>query len=105
MFNKTVDGKSALITAIVGLAAMGYGTFAGGGKWAGETFGSGFHYMGLVFALLVALQLILGQFMKRDSPYVQEDAKAVDLTPWKHAKLVGGILIVAVLLIYILLAL
>ncbi|MFT4546386.1 MAG: SSS family solute:Na+ symporter [Verrucomicrobiales bacterium] len=105
MFNKTADGKSALITALIGLAAMGYGTFAGGGKWAGETFGSGFHYMGLVFVTLVALQLILGRSMKLATPYVQQDAKVVDLTPWKHAKLVGATLAIAVLVIYLLLAL
>ena len=61
--------------------------------------------MGLVFVTLVALQLILGRSMKLATPYVQQDAKVVDLTPWKHAKLVGATLAIAVLVIYLLLAL
>ncbi len=104
MFNRTVNGRSALITAIVGLAVMIPGTFAGGGDWAGNTFGSGYHFMGAVFVGLVLLQLALGKSMRLEQPYVQIDAKVVDLTPWKHAKLVGGILFTAVILIYLLLA-
>jgi len=104
MFNRTVNGRSALITAIVGLAVMIPGTFAGGGDWAGNTFGSGYHFMGVVFVGLVLLQLALGKSMRLEQPYVQIDAKVVDLTPWKHAKLVGGILFTVVILIYLLLA-
>lgn len=104
MFNKTANGTSALISALLGLAAMGYGTFAGGGAWAGETFGSGFHFMGLVFLAQVILQWILGLKLRRSQPYVQADAHAVDLTPWKHAKPVGGILFFAICAIYYLLS-
>ena len=105
LFNKTANGRSALIAVVVGLVAMCYGTFAGGGAWAGETFGSGYHYMGLVFVLLVLLQCALGKSMKLPQPYVQSDAGVVDLAPWKYAKLVGGVLAVAVLVLYLLLAL
>ena len=56
--------------------------------------------MGAVFATLLLLQFILGRFMRRSSPYVQEDAKVVDLTPWKHANKVGAALIVLVLALY-----
>jgi SSS family solute:Na+ symporter len=45
--------------------------------------------------------LIIGEIKPRKSEFVQEDVKAVDMTPWKHSKLVGGILILIVLLIYI----
>ena len=60
--------------------------------------------MGAVFAALLALQSILGQFMRRPTPHVQHDAKVVDLTPWKHAKAVGISLIVLVLVIYLIFA-
>lgn len=54
---------------------------------------------------MVVLQIILGQtIMKRDVPFVQKDAKVVDLTPWKPAKIVGGALITLSLLIYIVFA-
>jgi len=103
MFNKRVDGNSAFISIVVGLAIMIWGTFFSGDT-IGNVFGSGYHFMGVVFVFLVVLQLVLGQKMKRSTPYVQADAKVVDLTPWKPARLVGGILVATVLIIYILLA-
>ena len=42
--------------------------------------------------------------MKRDAPYIQQDAKVVDLTPWKPARIVGAVMIVAVLALYFSLA-
>ena len=104
MFNRTAAGSSAMITAIVGLTIMIWGTFFSG-DFIAQTVGSGYHFMGAVFLILVILQLILGQFMRRESAYIQQDAGVVDLTPWKHAKLVGGFLIGTVLLIYLLLSL
>jgi len=102
MFNKTASGTSALITATLGLVIMLWGTFFSG-DFVGNTFGSGYHFMGAVFAGLILLQLILGQFMRRETAYVQVDSGLVDLTPWKYAKPVGITLIVTVLAIYLLL--
>lgn len=115
MFTKWPNGKSAVISITIGLILMLWGTFFDGRNvapngdvivngWTREIFGSGYHFMGAVFAFLVILQLVLGKFMKRDTAYVQTDAKAVDLTPWKPAKLVGGIMIVSVLCLYLILA-
>ena len=98
MFNKTADGTSALITLIVGLAVMIIGTFF---VDFGSMLGSGYHFMGVVFVLLLLLQAALGTTMKRSEPYVQKDAGLVDLTPWKPAPYVGGALIVLVIGIYI----
>ncbi|MAS97040.1 MAG: solute:sodium symporter family transporter [Verrucomicrobiales bacterium] len=103
MFNKTADGRSAFISIIVGLVIMICGTFFGG-DWISNTFGSGYHFMGAVFGFLVVLQLLLGLVFKRKTRYVQADAQAVDLTPWKPAPIVGAILIVSVLIIYLALA-
>lgn len=113
MFNKSVNGLSALITLVAGLAMMSAGTFFTGAVeaadgveaaegWVIGTFGSGYHFMGAVFASLVVLQLVLGAIgMRRETPYVQEDAKAVDLTPWAPAPFVGGLLVASVIGIYI----
>jgi SSS family solute:Na+ symporter len=60
--------------------------------------------MGAVFAFLILLQYVLGRSVRRTAPYVQQDAKVVDLTPWKHAKPVGIGLIVLVLILYALFA-
>ena len=116
-FNRTANGATAVITIVAGLAAMVLGTFFGGAEaldpetnkviskgWMIDTFRSGFHYMGAVFAVLLLLQFLLGGFMKRPTPYIQQDAQVVDLTPWKHAKAVGISLIAIVLVIYLIFA-
>lgn len=103
IFHRQVDGNSAFFTLLAGLAIMLWGTF-----WGSSTvetcFGSGYHFMGAVFVSLVAMQLLLGSFMKRKEPFVQRDAKAVDLQPWRFAKPVGIALILAALLLYLALA-
>jgi len=111
LFNRWANGKTALITILVGLVAMFIGTFFHGQQksetgeivvngWKADIFQSGFHYMGAVFAGCLILQFILGRTMKRPELYVQRDAQAVDLTPWKHAKKVGAGLLVLVLVLY-----
>jgi len=111
LFHKWADGRSALITFFVGLAAMSVGTFA---TWSAEDaegnldpgwvvnwFGSGYHFMGVVFLALVILQVGLGgSLLRRSKPYEQHDVGAVDLTPWKLAPYVGAALVVFVLGIY-----
>ena len=58
--------------------------------------------MGAVFVFLIVLQLVLAATgAKTSEPYVQQDAKAVDLTPWKPAPYVGGALVVLATAIYV----
>lgn len=101
--NRMADGRSAVITIIVGLVAMSVGTFVAADE-INSALGSGYHYMGIVFVGLLILQWALGKSMHRSAPYVQQDAQAVDLTPWPHAGKVGAGLIVIVLAIYLVLA-
>ncbi|RTQ99358.1 solute:sodium symporter family transporter [Halomonas nitroreducens] len=60
-----------------------------------------FHFVGLVFALLVAAMLVIGKLRPRETPWVHEDSGAVDLTPWKGAVPAGIVLLVLVVAIYI----
>lgn len=111
-FNKTADGRTALVAICLGLFLMMIGTFFPGTPveneagevmepgWLNATFGSGFHYMGAVFALLLLVQYALGRSMTLPKPYVQQNAMVVDLTPWKYAKPVGFSLIGFVLFLY-----
>ena len=103
MFHRRADGRSALVTIVVGLVLMFIGTFFDGGQdgWLASIFGKGFHYMGAVFALLVALQLVLAKLgMRRTDDYQQRDVGAVDLTPWKAAPIAGGLLVATALAVY-----
>lgn len=63
-----------------------------------------FHFQGIVFAYLVIMMLMIGEAKPLPEEYTQVDAKAVDMTPWKHAVKVGMLLVAVVLLIYILFA-
>ena len=107
MFNRRVNGMSALLTLIVGLAAMAAGTFSPSvSAWASDSLGSGYHYMGLVFVSLVVLQLALGACgMRRDTPFERPNVQAVDLTPWKPAPIVGTLLCAFALGLYVYFAL
>lgn len=106
LVNRTVDGTSALITLVAGLLAMSVGTFLSGQTetepgWVVGTFGSGYHFMGVVFIALVLLQLGLGAAgLRRSEPYIQKDVGAVDLTPWRAAPVVGGALILFAVSVY-----
>ncbi|GIW96761.1 MAG: solute:sodium symporter family transporter [Pirellulaceae bacterium] len=57
-------------------------------------------FLGVVFAWLVVLMLVLGELRPRSTEFIQEDVRAVDMTPWSHARLVGVILIAIVVTIY-----
>jgi len=59
-----------------------------------------FHFLGAVFAGLVVVMLIIGAVKPRATDWVQENVKAVDMTPWKHAGKAAIVLAVIVLLIY-----
>ncbi len=63
-----------------------------------------FHFLGAVFALLVITMLVIGRLSPLPTPWVQVDVKAVDLTPWRRARLTGVILLVLVFAIYALFA-
>ncbi len=63
-----------------------------------------FHFLGIVFAYLVVLMLVIGELKPLPEPWVQRDVKAVDMTPWRHARLGGAVLVVIVLTIYVVFA-
>ncbi len=56
--------------------------------------------MAILFALNVAIMLIIGKIWPRKEPYIQEHTKQVDITPWKFVKPVGVVIIAIVIGIY-----
>ncbi|BES69547.1 solute:sodium symporter family transporter [Marinobacter nanhaiticus D15-8W] len=60
-----------------------------------------FHFVALVFVILVAIMLILGKVSPRPTAWVHEDAGQVDLTPWKGAVPSGIVLVILVISIYV----
>ncbi|MBB6428300.1 solute:sodium symporter family transporter [Algisphaera agarilytica] len=59
-----------------------------------------FHFLGIVFAYLVLIMLVIGDLSPRKELWVHEATGDVDLTPWKGAKLMAAVLLVLVLTIY-----
>lgn len=100
MLSKRVPPLAAKIGLVAGFAIIAIGYFVPPFDKIVSNMHE-FHFLGIVFSYLVILMLIIGEIKPRTSEFVQEDVKAVDMTPWKHSKLVGGILILIVLLIYI----
>jgi SSS family solute:Na+ symporter len=63
-----------------------------------------FHFVGIVFFYLVIMMLIIGEVCPLEKEWVQEDVKAIDMTPWKHTRKAGLALLAIVLTIYIVFA-
>ncbi|MCK0108883.1 solute:sodium symporter family transporter [Flavobacteriaceae bacterium S0825] len=59
------------------------------------------HVMAILFLLNVAIMLIIGYFKPRTIAYKQKFTNEVDITPWKHAKFVGLIIVIIVVLVYL----
>ena len=59
------------------------------------------HIMAILFFANVAIMLLIGKFKPRETPYVQEYTKQVEITPYKYVKQVGIAITVIVVSIYI----
>ncbi len=62
------------------------------------------HFLGLVFVLVVAFMLLASRYRPSGGRYKEPDAARVDMTPWKHAKAMGGFVCFCTLTCYVLLA-
>ena len=99
MLTKRVPAIAAKVALVAGFAIIAIGYFV-------KPFDSlvasmhEFHFLGIVFAWLVVFMLVIGEIWPRDTEFIQEDVKAVDMTPWKLAIPAGIVLIFIVLLIY-----
>lgn len=107
MLSKRVTTIAANLALIIALVLLLVGNFVPfGTNESGDAFMlaggwiHGFHYVGLVFVLAVAIMLVAGLIAPRPEPWVHEHSKDVDITPWKYAKLAGAALVIAVIGIY-----
>ncbi|NIL98788.1 MAG: solute:sodium symporter family transporter, partial [Planctomycetales bacterium] len=99
MLTKRVPSIAAKLGLITGFALIAIGYFVPPFDKIVDSMHE-FHFLGIVFAWLVVLMLVVGEISPRQTEFEQEDVGAVDLTPWKHAPLIGLLLIAIVLLIY-----
>ena len=95
-----IAAKAALLTGFV-VIACGYFLPAAASIVASM---HDFHFLGLVFAYLVIMMLVIGEIWPLKDEWQQVDVKAVDMTPWVHARKASLILVLLVLSIYIMFA-
>jgi SSS family solute:Na+ symporter len=101
MLHSRVPAKAASIAMLAGILLIGLGYFVPAFDKAIADAGiHGFHFIGIVFALLVAFLLIMGTVAPRATPWKLETTNNIDMTPWKGAKIASAILVVIVIAIY-----
>jgi SSS family solute:Na+ symporter len=59
------------------------------------------HVMAILFTANILIMLLIGKFYPNKEAYVQTYTEQVDIQPWKHVKLVGGLITLVVICIYI----
>ena len=60
-----------------------------------------FHFLGIVFVLLIAVMLLIGKLSPRPTVWELQTDTPIDMTPWKNAKWASAALVFVVLLIYV----
>jgi len=102
MLTKRVPAVAAKVALVVGFVAIALGYFVPAlseGMARAEL--HEFHFLGIVFASLIVLQLAIGAIWPRSTPFEQQPSGDVDLTPWALARPVGLVIVALVLTIYL----
>ncbi len=100
MVSKRTQARTANLALLMGFVIIFAGYFIPPFSYVVESL-SDFHFLGIVFGWLIVFQIVGGELDPRETEYVQVDAKAVDLQPWKYSKPVGFALIAMVIAIYL----
>ncbi len=100
MLTKRVPAIAAKFGLIVGFALIAIGYFVPPFDKVVASLHE-FHFLGIVFSWLMILMLVIGEIRPRETEFHQEDVGAVDMTPWKHARAAGIVLIILIFAIYI----
>ena len=102
LLNRRVPAVAGLVGLITGIVIIALGYFVPVCVSALSMAGiHEFHFLGLVFALIVGLMLVIGVVNPRKEPWQIVYTNEVDLTPWRGAKWVSVILFMLVVAIYV----
>lgn len=95
IFSKKVSGKAANIAIL--FSVISYLTTL----YIIQPDISFLHLMGILFVLTIIIMRVVSMFIPRETDYVQEYTKQVDITSWKYLKPVGFAIIALVVGVYI----
>ena len=97
---RRVPPSAAKTALIVGFTVLALGNFVPPFTGIASSMGKGFYFLGTVFSWLVVMMFVIGELRPTEQEWEQEDAKAVDMTPWRFSGVAGIALIVTVIAIY-----
>lgn len=100
MLFRRIPSSGAKVALILGPIVIACGYFIGPFAAVVEAVHE-YHFLGIVFLALVLLMLVIGALRPLAAPWVQQDARAVDMRPWPYAGLGGVVLCAIVLAIYL----
>ena len=99
MNTRKVPAAAANTVLILGMILNGLGYFVSPVKeWAAAV--GQFHFVAIVFALMVIAMLVWGKIAPQKVPFADEDVKATDMTPWKFAWPAAIVLVIIIGIIY-----
>jgi SSS family solute:Na+ symporter len=101
MLHPRVPAFAASIALVAGIVLISIGYFV---EPAAASLAAanihGFHFISIVFALLVAFLLFMGTVAPSATAWKIKTDNDIDLTPWKGAKWVGAALVLLVIGVY-----
>ncbi len=100
MLTRRTSALAAKVGLLVGVTLIGIGYFVPPFSYVVDSMHTYF-FLGTLFCWLIVLMLVIGELRPRETEFVQQDVKAVDMTPWSLAPVVGMLLIGAVISIYV----
>lgn len=101
MLHPRVPAGAAFWALILGLVMIGVKYFVPGvAPKVDAVFRYNFHFLGFVFATLVAFMIVWGTAAPRSQAWKLETSTPIDMTPWKGLKWASLLLIILVLVIY-----
>lgn len=99
MLTRRVPAIAAKVALVAGCVTIAVGYFVPPFSLVVKSMNE-YNFLGMVFAYLLVLMLVLGALRPREEEFIQPDARVVDMTPWRHAVSCGIALLVLVALIY-----
>jgi solute:Na+ symporter, SSS family len=103
LFSRHIPALAAKSAILFGCTATALGYFEPHLSVYVDQIGE-FHFLGIIFVATVTLMLVIGAIRPRSVPWELTNSGVVDLTPWKHARLIGILILVTVLTLYVSLA-
>lgn len=100
MLTRRASSFAASMGLIVGVVGIGICYFISPFKEVVDSMHT-FVFLGTLFSWLIIMMLVISEIWPRETEWVQQDAGAVDLTPWKFALPAGIALIAIVIAIYV----